>query len=152
MVGEAVVFLRPDGGNGFGHVGWGYNLPGAGWMVGAVENSLGGLWEPTGQTGFWSRMVPDPDPVMANPGEFGAPQGTPPYAQARLVDVGAPNPAAAQAAVQQWSSRPFEAIGGNCLNCVYDVLTAFGAVLPAPSAFPEPNVWFAQVQGQPVQP
>ncbi len=154
MSGMAVVYLRPDGAEGMGHVGWGYNLPNGQWMVGAVENLHGwwGPYTPPGQTDFWHRLVSDPVSVMANPPSGGAPQGTPAYAKARLVDVACPNPGAAQAKITEWLYRPYTLVGGNCMNCTYDVLTTFGAALPAPSEHWFPNSWFAAINGRDVAP
>lgn len=87
---------------------------------------------------------------MAAPTNFGAPAGTPAYVNAKVIDVAAPHPNAAQAAMDQWTNRPYVAVGGNCMNCVYDVLTAFGARLLDPSSNPAlwtPNDWFNNLAG-----
>jgi len=145
-----MAFLRPDGGNGFGHVGFGFQLPNGQWTVGSMENPSGWPVNLPGWTGFWSRTVADPLAAMRNPLAAGAPKGSPPYVAAKRIDVIAPRLPRAQAALQQWASRPFAATGGNCLNCTFDVLYAFGAAVPDPTPNPAlwaPNNWFDAIAG-----
>jgi hypothetical protein len=50
----------------------------------------------------------------------------------------------------EWVNHPYVAVGGNYMNCVYDVLTAFGAHLLDPSSNPAlwtPNDWFNNLHG-----
>lgn len=148
--GKAAVFLRPDGANGFGHVGWGYQLPNNLWMVGSVENPYGGVEQPAGHTGYWYHQVQDPEAAMQAPDHFGALPGTPSYGEGKVFEVLNPNPERAWGKVVEWQSREFLLAGGNCLNCAYDVLVAFGAVgLPTPSEDWLPNQWFGAINGQP---
>jgi hypothetical protein len=148
---EAVVFLRPGGASGLGHVGFGYDLLDArNWLVGAVENPQGGN-QPAGQTGFWCQCVPNAETAMCNPTMFGAPRGTLAYSAAKIVVVAEPRLDAAHAKLTEWQNRPFDVFGGNCMNCTYDVLTAYGAVLPDPTQNPliwAPNSWFNAIDGE----
>jgi hypothetical protein len=155
---QVVVFLRPDGGNGFGHVGWGFAIPGSTeWFVGSMENPSGWAVNLPGWTGFWHLKVPNgkaAQEVMRRPEAHGAPKGTPPYASAKVLAAPAPNLRAAQQKMNEWAHRPYTALGGNCMNCVFDILTAYGAALPDPTINPcewSPNNWFNDIHAQ-VQP
>lgn len=59
--------------------------------------------------------------------------------------------AAAQEQLRSWAKRPYAAVGGNCLNCTYDVLEAFGAAVPDPTGLNAelwtPNGWFKALSG-----
>lgn len=150
MSGKAAAFLRPDGGNGFGHVGWGLQLPSGNWFVGSMENPSGWPVNLPGWTGFWYCEVKDPLAAMRNPTAFGAPKGSPRYKSFKTIDILSPSIRSAQKKIQEWSGRPFLATGGNCLNCTYDVLLSFGAGVPDPTPNPAlwvPNNWFGAVQG-----
>jgi hypothetical protein len=152
MTGQAVVFLRPDGAGGLGHVGWGFADPhGPGWFIGAMENPLGWPAVPPGWGGFWYVQVANGKAAadaMLNPPAFGAPSGTPAYAKAKKVDVLSPNVQAVQQKMIEWAQRPYVAAGGNCMNCVFDILVAYGAALPDPTVNPAewfPNNWFQDI-------
>ena len=115
-----------------------------------MEDTAGVPFAPTGWTGFWYRHVPNAQVAMQHPTNFGAPNGTPPYDLAKVLDVLVPNPVAAQAKIQEWAMRGYNIAGGNCMNCTFDILRAFGAALPDPSSPNnwEPNAWFDDIQGR----
>ena len=145
-----MVFLRPDGAGDFGHVGFGYRLPNGAWIVGGLEGNGNFHASAADGANFWCRQVPDARAAMVAPTHFGAPAGTPAYVNAKVIDVATPQPDAAEASINQWSNRDYWATGGNCMNCTYDVLTAYGAHLLDPSSNPAlwtPNDWFNNLAG-----
>ncbi len=148
MSGNVIIFLRPDGGGGLGHVGWAYTLPDGHWLVGGLENPSGGMVVSAGQTGYWVKEVGNPGQAMANPSQVGAPHGTPAYREAKLIDVAITSSRGAYAKVQEWANRPYLVVGGNCMNCTYDIIVAYGAVVADPSTNPAPNNWFAALPGR----
>lgn len=152
MKAEAVVFCRRSGANGLGHIGWGFNLPNGMWVVGSMENPSGQPFEPTGWTGFWYKEVANAHVAMRGPAAFGAPPGTPPYDEAKELDVPVANVGAANAMIQSWAMRGFNVSSGNCMGCAFDILHAFGAAMPDPSSWNNliPINWFNTIQGPPL--
>ena len=130
---------------------FGYDLLAASeWLVGALEDPSGDWSAPAGQTGFWYQCVPNAEAAMCNPVMIGAPQGTAAYSAAKALVVAEPRPDVAHAMLLEWQGRDYSLVGSNCMNCAYDVLTAYGAVLPNPTTNPTdwvPNVWFNAIQG-----
>lgn len=150
----AYAFLRPDGASRFGHVGWGIQLPNGGYFVGSMENPDGWIADLPQWSGFWYHAAADPLLAMRNPSAAGAPPRSPPYVQAKRLDVPRPDPTAAEQQIKSWTTRPYLAVGGNCLNNAYDVLHAFGAPVPDPTPNPAlwtPNDWFNNLPGFPLR-
>jgi hypothetical protein len=90
--GGACVFVKPDGAQKFGHVGWGFRITGSDhWVYGAVENPSNALYTPPGgdigawhAEGTYARMLRDMSRDAHYPGELHAP--VQPLPLHRLVD------------------------------------------------------------------
>ena len=143
--GGACVFVKPDGAQKFGHVGWGFRVTGTDtWEYGAVENPSGKLYTPPGgdigawhTTGSYARMLD-----RMSRGE---------YSRYRCTGSSTSDVGAARAMVRQVERRGFlvgvdprtgELTSRDCLDATYDVLRAYRTrhLTPAPKLY-IPNVW-----------
>jgi len=136
--GRARVYVRHSGAHGAGHVGWGYAVPSGNWAVGAVEK--GGIITPPVNDGFWREEIIDPNPRMRDLV----------YNAYKEFEVTAPNPTAARQQEDAIDKRSFSIARHNCMNDTYDVLNAYGALLPDPDRIWawRPNDWFREVGGE----
>ncbi len=157
MAGKALVFIRPAGGFGVGHVGWGYlddrdHVPKDGasatlvavdkWLVGSVDNPLHRPYTPAIRQGYWETEY------TGEPLEFMRAHR---YEYYKMVPVDRADTDAALAEAEKVGHHPYELIGANCEDAVYKVLREYGARLPSPRDIRdwEPNRWFRRIPGQP---
>ncbi|MFJ9628444.1 hypothetical protein ACIRU8_12190 [Streptomyces sp. NPDC101175] len=143
--GAACVFVKPDGAQKLGHVGWGFRVTGTDtWEYGAVENPSNRLYTPPGgdigawhTTGSYARML-----GRMTRGE---------YSRYRCTGSSTSDVTAARAMVRQVERRGFlvgvdprtgELTSRDCLDATYDVLRAYRTrhLTPAPRLY-IPNVW-----------
>ncbi|HLJ57087.1 MAG TPA: hypothetical protein VKT77_18765 [Chthonomonadaceae bacterium] len=149
--GAAVVFVRRKATLGIGHVGWGFlvrrgsgdglTLIGDGneWEIGAVENHSGWVVVPPLADGYWEARTDQPLDCVATRG----------YDHYKVIRVRAPNIGAALRAEKVVSERPYAAAVSNCMNDVFNILTAYGAKrLPDPSRLENwiPNNWYGHIE------
>ncbi|WP_329339974.1 hypothetical protein OG866_31635 [Streptomyces sp. NBC_00663] len=135
--GGACVFVKPDGAQKFGHVGWGFRVTGTDqWVYGAVENPTNKLYTPPGgdigawhAQGSYDRMLSDMSRDAHYPGK-----STHPYSRYRCVASSTSDVNAAWAMIHAVESRGFlvgfdpatgELTSRDCLDATYDVLRAY---------------------------
>ncbi|MFJ9243094.1 hypothetical protein [Streptomyces sp. NPDC101776] len=152
--GAACVFVKPDGAQKLGHVGWGFRITGTNtWEYGAVENPTNKLYTPPGgdigawhTTGSYARMLSDMSRDAHYPGH-----STHPYSRYRCTGSSTGDVGAARAMVGKVEARGFlvgidprtgKLTSRDCLDATYDVLRAYRArhLTPAPK-LDIPNVW-----------
>lgn len=152
--GGACVFVKPDGAQKFGHVGWGFRVTGTDtWEYGAVENPTGKLFTPPGgdigawhTTGSYARMLSDMSRDAYYPGH-----STHPYSRYRCTGSSTSDVGAARDMVRKVERRGFlvgvdprtgKLTSRDCLDATYDVLRAYRTrhLTPAPK-LSVPNVW-----------
>src|SRR6185437_7016101 len=147
--GQAVIFQRPSGAMGLGHVGWGFYNPATGtWTYGAVEGatssggSSGSVYIPPGQNnGAWNATGSYTDMVAAMNARG--------YMSATDVVVTTPNVGSANQVVAGQAGQGYDLIGNNCATTTDNVLTAYGlSGLPSPNGLFDlaPNSWVNDVQ------
>ncbi|MFJ6082130.1 hypothetical protein ACIQI8_12055 [Streptomyces sp. NPDC092369] len=152
--GAACVFVKPDGAQKFGHVGWGFRITGTDqWVYGAVENPTNKLYTPPGgdigawhAQGTYTRMLSEMSRDAHYPGK-----STHPYSRYRCTPSSTSDVGAARAMIRTVESRGFlvgvdprtgELTSRDCLDATYDVLRAYRTrhLTPAPE-LDIPNVW-----------
>lgn len=152
--GGACVFVKPDGAQKLGHVGWGFRITGTNtWEYGAVENPTDKLYTPPGgdigawhTTGSYARMLSDMSRGAHYPGH-----STHPYNRYRCTGSSTSDVGAARAMVGQVEARGFlvgfdprtgKLTSRDCLDATYDVLRAYRTrhLTPAPK-LDIPNLW-----------
>ncbi|MFJ8019613.1 hypothetical protein [Streptomyces sp. NPDC096311] len=152
--GGACVFVKPDGAQKFGHVGWGFRITGTGrWVYGAVENPSNALYTaPGGDIGAWhaegtyARMLTDMSRDAHYPGT-----STHPYSRYRCTDSSTSDVNSARAMIRTVEKRGFlvgvdpqtgDLGSRDCLDATYDVLRAYRTRHLTP-AYPTkiPNLW-----------
>ncbi len=152
--GGACVFVKPDGAQKLGHVGWGFRITGTNtWEYGAVENPTNKLYTPPGgdigawhTTGSYARMLSDMSRDAHYPGH-----STHPYSRYRCTGSSTSDVGTAQDMVRQVERRGFlvgvdprtgKLTSRDCLDATYDVLRAYRTrhLTPAPKLY-IPNVW-----------
>ncbi|GAA3789506.1 hypothetical protein GCM10022403_024810 [Streptomyces coacervatus] len=152
--GGACVFVKPDGAQNFGHVGWGFRVTGTNqWVYGAVENPTNKLYTPPGgyigawhAQGTYRRMLSDMSRDAHYPGK-----STHPYSRYRCVSSSTSDVNNAWAMIRTVESRGFlvgfdpktgELTSRDCLDATYDVLHAYRTrhLTYAPH-LDIPNVW-----------
>jgi hypothetical protein len=133
---KAAAFVRYNGADGMGHVGWAFDMDAAVAGCGGVEDPKGLPSADPLEMGFWVQSAPDPVAVMGS--------HPPPYDALKVVDIAAGDAQAAHDTVLWVSKQPYALFGRNCMDDVYDVLRAFGVPnLPPPAWHWTPNNWFA---------
>ncbi|MFG2362394.1 hypothetical protein ACGFY3_12145 [Streptomyces mirabilis] len=165
--GGACVFVKPDGAQKFGHVGWGFRITGTDrWVYGAVENPSNALYTPPGgdigawhAEGTYARMLSDMsrDAIPQALG-FARAGGTPipgksthPYSRYRCTDSSTSDVNSARAMIRTVEKRGFlvgvdpetgDLGSRDCLDATYDVLRAYRTRHLTP-AYPTeiPNLW-----------
>ncbi|MHC3472465.1 hypothetical protein ACYF6T_27740 [Streptomyces sp. 7R007] len=152
--GGACVFVKPDGAQKFGHVGWGFRVTGTDqWVYGAVENPSNKLYTPPGGSigawhaqGTYDRMLSEMSRDAHYPGK-----STHPYSRYRCVASSTSDVGSARAMIRTVESRGFlvgvdpatgEPTSRDCLDATYDVLHAYRTrhLTYAPH-LGIPNVW-----------
>jgi hypothetical protein len=152
--GGACVFVKPDGAQKFGHVGWGFRVTGTNqWVYGAVENPTNALYTPPGgyigawhAQGSYARMLREMSRDAHYPGK-----STHPYSRYRCVSSSTSDVNNAWAMIRTVESRGFlvgfdrktgELTSRDCLDATYDVLHAYRTrhLTYAPH-LDIPNVW-----------
>ncbi|NEB06350.1 hypothetical protein [Streptomyces sp. SID13726] len=158
--GAACVFIKPDGAQKFGHVGWGFNLPGTDrWVYGAVENPSGKLYTPPGgdigawhAQGSYARMLSEMSTDAHYPGT-----SEHPYSRYRCTKSPTHDVNRARAMIRTVEGRGFlvgvdprtgKLTSRDCLDATYDVLKAYRTkgLTPAPK-LSIPNVWVEELWG-----
>lgn len=153
--GGACVFVKPDGAQEFGHVGWGFRITGTNtWEYGAVENPTNKLYTPPGgdigawhARGSYDRMLGDMSRDAGNPGG----KSTHPYSRYRCTSSSTSDVRAARRTIRTVEGRGFlvgvdpesgELTSRDCLDATYDVLKAYRTedLTPSPRLY-IPNVW-----------
>lgn len=129
--------MRYHSGDGFGHVGWAFDM-GDGVDAGSVENHSGHLFTPAGDMGFWNGRFSDPVAEMRKRG----------YNDLKWVEVENADPVLAYRTVLWIEREAYKVLHRNCEDDVYDVLRAFGLEnLPAPTLIWFPKSWFKRFRG-----
>ncbi|MDT0480900.1 MULTISPECIES: hypothetical protein [Streptomyces] len=158
--GAACVFVKPDGAQKFGHVGWGFKVPGTGrWVYGAVENPSAKLYTPPGgdigawhAEGSYNRMLSDMSTDAHYPGT-----SEHPYSRYRCTKSSSHDVNNARAMIRTVEARGFlvgvdprngKLTSRDCLDATYDVLKAYRTkrLTPAPK-LSVPNVWVEELWG-----
>ena len=158
--GAACVFVKPDGAQKFGHVGWGFQVPGTGrWVYGAVENPSAKLYTPPGgdigawhAQGAYDRMLNDMSTDTHYPGNSAHP-----YSRYRCTKSSTHDVNAARSMIREVEARGFlvgvdprtgKLTSRDCLDATYDVLKAYRTkrLTPAPRLY-IPNVWVEELWG-----
>ncbi|KOU59962.1 hypothetical protein ADK57_31630 [Streptomyces sp. MMG1533] len=158
--GAACVFVKPDGAQRFGHVGWGFRITGTDrWVYGAVENPSGELYTPPGgDIGAWhaegryARMLGEMSRDAHYPG-----RSEHPYSRYRCTPSSTGDVPAARAMIRTVAERGFlvgvdprtgKLTSRDCLDATSDVLKAYGTrrFVPAPK-LSVPNVWVESPAG-----
>ena len=137
MEGRARVYNRRTGARGQGHVGWAFLVEDGLWEAGAVER--GGTITPPGKSGYWSNVMPDPNPRMALLN----------YDTYKEFDVQSPSISSARVAEAEVSRRFFNLVLHNCMQDTYTVLVAYGAYFPKINKRWDfkPNDWYDLLAG-----
>ena len=170
--GAACVFVKPDGAQKFGHVGWGFQVTGTNrWVYGAVENPSAELYTPPGgDIGAWhaegsyermmSEMSTDALPHARTTSRGGTPipgKSEHPYSRYRCTGSSTSDVNAAWTMIRTVESRGFlvgvdpktgKLTSRDCLDATYDVLKAYRTkgLTPAPK-LSIPNVWVETLWG-----
>jgi len=132
---RAAAFVRYDGADGTGHIGWAFDVDAQDTDCGAVEDPAGLPSCDPAQMGFWETTTPTPVALMLH--------RTPAYDALKYVDTDGGDAALAQSTVAWVATQPYTLFGRNCMDDVYDVLRAFGIRnLPPPVLHWFPNNWF----------
>jgi hypothetical protein len=140
---RGAAFVRYAGADGLGHVGWAFDYDAADVNAGAVENPSGAAKSDPADMGYWDVFVPSPIPAMAEKG----------YNALKYVNLKRADPVSAYRVARWVATLPYEVIGRNCLDDVYDILRAYGVSnLPVPSQDFLPDVWFDQLSATLAQP
>jgi hypothetical protein len=135
---RAAAFVRYHSGDGFGHVGWAFDVGGELADAGSVENHSGHIFTPATRMGFWNERSTDPVARMREHR----------YDDLKWIDVAAPNPILAYRTVLWIRREAYKVLHRNCEDDVYDVLRAYGAQnLAPPSLFWFPKTWFGRFDG-----
>jgi hypothetical protein len=130
---RAAVFVRYNGANGLGHLAWAFDSDTDLADCGSVENPEGKLILQPVDIGFWTDSTKSPIPDMTQRA----------YNDAKYIDLLSANPAEAYSTVLWIAAEAYKVVGRNCLDDVYDVLSAYGvSQLPPPAHVWEPNEWF----------
>lgn len=158
--GGACVFVKPDGAQKFGHVGWGFQVTGTNrWVYGAVENPSAKLYTaPGGDIGAWHaegtyrRMMSEMSTDAHYPGK-----SEHPYSRYRCTGSPTSDVNAAWAMIRTVESRGFlvgvdpktgKLTSRDCLDATYDVLKAYRTKgLTRAEKLSIPNVWVETLWG-----
>ncbi|KUO22907.1 hypothetical protein [Streptomyces dysideae] len=160
QAGAACVFVKPDGAQRFGHIGWGFRVTGTDkWVYGAIENPSGKLYTPPGgdigawhAEGTYTSMMSDMSRDAYCPG-----RSEYPYSRYRCTPSSTSDVASARAMIRTVEARGFlvgvdpktgKLTSRNCLDATYDVLKAYKTRRLTPAAeLAVPNVWVESLVG-----
>jgi hypothetical protein len=139
------AFVRFDGADGLGHVGWAFDFGASNVNAGSVENPNGTPTCPPSTMNYWDEFFASPISTMQEKG----------YIALKYINLERANPVGAYRVAKWIGTQSYDVVGRNCLDDTYDVLRAYGAPeLPPPSTDLLPDLWFnavaaalAQVQG-----
>ncbi len=158
--GGACVFVKPDGAQKFGHVGWGFRITGTErWAYGAIENPSGRLYTPPGgdigawhTEGSYKKMLSEMSRDVHCPGESERP-----YSRYRCTSSSRSDVPAARDMIRVVEERGFlvgvdpktgKLTSWDCLDATYDVLKAYRTRhLPKAAELSVPNVWVESLVG-----
>lgn len=158
--GGACVFVKPDGAEKFGHVGWGFRVTGTDrWVYGAIENPTGRLYTPPGgdigawhTEGSYKKMLSEMSRDAHYPGK-----SEHPYSRYRCTNSSRSDVPAAREMIPVVEERGFlvgvdpetgELTSRDCLDATYDVLKAYRTrQLPKAAKLAIPNVWVESLAG-----
>ena len=136
---RAGVFIRYHSGDGFGHVGWAFEMSPGSVNAGSVENHSGHIFTPATKMGFWNGCFDDPVAKMREHG----------YDDLKIIDVPDCNPQLAYRTVLWIADQAYRVLHRNCEDDAYDVLRAYGVRdLALPSLIWFPKTWFARFRGE----
>jgi hypothetical protein len=136
---RAGVVVRYAGAHDLGHVGWAFDLSSDEANAGAVENPGGTERSTPATMGFWQESLADPMPCIRQHS----------YNDVKVIDLPKGDAVAAYGVVKWIGTQPYDVLGRNCLDDVYDVMRTYGvADLPLPSHDLLPNEWFVQFHGR----
>ncbi|HKU67295.1 MAG TPA: hypothetical protein VJP85_05940 [Candidatus Baltobacteraceae bacterium] len=136
---RAAVFVRYHSGDGFGHVGWAFEIAPGCVDAGSVENHSGHLFTPATDMGFWNGSFTNPVSKMRDHR----------YDDLKWIDVEPCDPRLAHRTVLWIRYQAYRVWHRNCEDDVYDVLRAYGVQdLALPSLFWFPKTWFARFRGE----
>ena len=142
MADLAYVFVKWNGGDGAGHVAWGFTLPDGRVCIGSVENHSGHLFTPANDMGFW----------LAFEHAFGLPLRERSYETAAIFEVPSGDAVSAYRVTQWIKKNAYRAATRNCEDDAYDVLRAYGVNdLEAPFFNWFPRWWFSKLQAKKVE-
>ena len=136
----ASTFIRRNGANGAGHVGWAFEHSPGKSIIGAIENFSGGPFTDPNHKGMWHRMAPN-NKVL---NYFKAMN----YDEYKMLELPmqAVRVEAALAGLRWWEKQSYNVLFANCLHATYDILTRYGCHLPkADWERIFPNNWFDQI-------
>lgn len=135
---RAAAFIRYHSGDGFGHVGWAFEVRSDLVDAGSVENHRGHLFTPASRMGFWNGCFHDAIVQMRERG----------YDDLKWVEVPNADPLLAYRTALWIRRNAYRVLHRNCEDDVYDVLRAYGvAGLPLPSLLWFPKSWFKRFAG-----
>ena len=135
---RAAVFIRYHSGDGFGHVGWAFEMNGL-VNAGSVENHSGHIFTPATKMGFWDDCFEDAISQMTKRG----------YDDLKWIDVPNADPQLAYRTVLWIKHEAYKALRRNCEDDVYDVLRAYGVNdLTSPTLMWFPKSWFKRFRGK----
>lgn len=130
---RVAAFVRYNGADGLGHVGWAFDYSDADVNAGSVENPNGTPTSPPAAMDYWDEFFQNPIPPMQEKG----------YISLKYINLTHANPVAAYRVAKWIGTQSYAVIGRNCLDDTYDVLRAYGVPeLPPPSTDLLPDMWF----------
>ncbi len=139
----ASTFIRRQGANGLGHVGWAFEYNNGTSIIGAIENFTGGPFVDPGAKGMWHRLVKN-HKVLSY---FKAMN----YDEYKLFElpVNRIDVNGAIAVLKWWEQQPYNVLTSNCLHATYNILSRYGVVLPKVDwERIAPNNWYNQIPGR----
>lgn len=129
---KAAIFIRRNGAGGLGHVGWAFEYTDGLHNAGAVENPPGTPVASPTDMGFWTVKTNNPVQPMQQRD----------YDGYKIIDLERGNAPKAWSTVLWVKKQWYTLLFGNCMDDVYNVLTAYGVQLPLPAQYVTPNAWF----------
>jgi hypothetical protein len=145
---KAFVFARPSTprlmGQEFGHVGWGLQIAGNKFYIGAVENTNGHPVTPPEKMDYWAEITNEPL------GKFSlGPLGVATkYDLYKEISVETPDVDNAVKMMNHIKGKYYNVLSQNCMDSAYDILYAYGATnLPDPRSVENlaPIFWFNRI-------
>lgn len=130
---RACVFVRRDGANGLGHVGWAFEKGNGVFYTGAVENPSGQPVVHPDDIGFWSIKTKNPIGPMKNRK----------YDSYKVINLRRGNHVRAWSQVIKVKKSWYTLLFGNCMDDTYNVLKEYGVdSMPLPGVSITPNRWY----------